>query len=241
MGLMYSAIVIIPAVIVYWITVSVRPAEIFGGVLLTFLISVFVFVLSPSWMVVAKTAWKLKHKSFVTVLASLLGSEPTISFILRRRRCSEKCLQMRWLWAENKNGCVSAVPFWTYRRGKIPAMIGATAVMAVLTAVTLGCISRSFIGMITSSGKTVLDKIQRAYRKRKGSVPGFIWKRAGAIYGKSELYAELWTWFPFSCGNGHISDREGFLDSAYGGIISGSGQCIYCRYCRLHLPCVCNE
>lgn len=46
MGLMYSAIVIIPAVIVYWITVSVRPAEIFGGVLLTFLISVFVFVLS---------------------------------------------------------------------------------------------------------------------------------------------------------------------------------------------------
>lgn len=74
MGLMYSAIVIIPAVIVYWITVSVSPAEIFGGVLLTFLLSVFVFVLSCllGW-IVAKISLKLKHKSFVTVLASLLG------------------------------------------------------------------------------------------------------------------------------------------------------------------------
>ena len=35
MGLMYSAVVILPAVIVYWVTVSAAPMALLGGVLLT--------------------------------------------------------------------------------------------------------------------------------------------------------------------------------------------------------------
>ena len=35
MGLMYSAVVILPAVIVYWVTVSTAPMALLGGVLLT--------------------------------------------------------------------------------------------------------------------------------------------------------------------------------------------------------------
>ena len=63
MGLMYSAVVIVPAVIVYWVTVSFSAATIFGGVLLTFLISVFVLVLSCAlgW-VIAQLSLKLRHK-----------------------------------------------------------------------------------------------------------------------------------------------------------------------------------
>ena len=74
MGLMYSAVVILPAVIVYWVTVSAAPMALLGGVLLTALISIFVLTLSCAlgW-VVAKVSRKLKHKSFITVIVSLAG------------------------------------------------------------------------------------------------------------------------------------------------------------------------
>lgn len=71
MGLMYSLVVILPAVIVYWVTVSVSAGVIFGCLLLMLLISVFVLTLSCAlgW-VVAKISLKLKNKSFITVVRS---------------------------------------------------------------------------------------------------------------------------------------------------------------------------
>ena len=71
MGLLYSGIVILPAVIVYWAVAGVTLANVLGGVLLTALISVFVMTLSCAlgW-VVAKISL-LKHKSFVTVVISV--------------------------------------------------------------------------------------------------------------------------------------------------------------------------
>ena len=73
MGLMYSGVVILPAVIVYWVTVSARPAALVGGVLLVALLSLFVLTLSCAlgW-VVAKISLKLKNKSFITVFVSLV-------------------------------------------------------------------------------------------------------------------------------------------------------------------------
>jgi len=69
--LLYSGIVILPAVIVYWAVAGVTLANVLGGVLLTALISIFVMTLSCAlgW-VVAKISL-LKHKSFVTVVISV--------------------------------------------------------------------------------------------------------------------------------------------------------------------------
>ena len=46
MGLMYSAVVILPAVIIYWGTVGVTASAVLGGLVLTLLISLAVLVLS---------------------------------------------------------------------------------------------------------------------------------------------------------------------------------------------------
>lgn len=73
MGLMYSAVVIIPAWIVYMVTAGVNTQNIIGGIILTLLISVFVMTLSCLLgYVVAKVSLKLKHKSIITVFVSLL-------------------------------------------------------------------------------------------------------------------------------------------------------------------------
>lgn len=72
LGLMYSGVVILPAVIVYWFTVSASLGVIAGSILLLLLISIFVLTLSCAlgW-VVAKISLKLKNKSFITVVISL--------------------------------------------------------------------------------------------------------------------------------------------------------------------------
>ena len=73
LGLMYAGVVIVPAVIVYWIVAPFSISALAGGILLPLIISVFVLELSCAlgW-VVAKVSLKLKNKSFVTVLISLL-------------------------------------------------------------------------------------------------------------------------------------------------------------------------
>ena len=73
LGLMYAAVVIVPGVIVYWLTAPVTAGTIVGGVLMVLIVSVIVMVLSCllGW-VVARISLKLKNKSFITVLLSLL-------------------------------------------------------------------------------------------------------------------------------------------------------------------------
>ena len=73
LGLMYAAVVIVPGVIVYWIEAPVTAGTIVGGVLMVLIVSVIVMVLSCllGW-VVARISLKLKNKSFITVILSLL-------------------------------------------------------------------------------------------------------------------------------------------------------------------------
>ena len=73
MGLMFSASVMLPADIVYFVVAKPAFAGVFGSLLLTILVSVFVFILSCAlgW-VVAKVSSKLKSKSLIVVVLSLV-------------------------------------------------------------------------------------------------------------------------------------------------------------------------
>ena len=53
MGLLYSAVVIVPAIIVYWVIAGVSLPVVFGGLLMTLLISVFILTISCvlGWLV----------------------------------------------------------------------------------------------------------------------------------------------------------------------------------------------
>lgn len=57
MGLMYSAVVILPAVIVYWVTVSAAPMALLGGVLLSAAVVLALFALT----------WTLLSRSFLQI------------------------------------------------------------------------------------------------------------------------------------------------------------------------------
>ena len=73
-GFGYSAIVSMPAVAVGWICGNVTLQTVLGGILFVLLISLMVLALSCllGW-VVARISLRLKNKSYITVLISLMG------------------------------------------------------------------------------------------------------------------------------------------------------------------------
>ena len=155
LGLMYSGIVILPVIIVYWCTVPLTAGIILGGVVLLIVISLFVLALSCvlGW-VVAKISLKLKNKSFITVLVSLVffglyyfvcfRSQALIGSLLNAASVGDKIKGSVYpLYLFGRVGCGDGV-----------AMLIVSAVVIALLALVWYLIARSFLNIATASGNT---------------------------------------------------------------------------------------
>ena len=170
---MYSAIVMLPAVIVYWIEVEATPLTVVGPVLLILLISLLVLILSCvlGWCV-AKISLKLKNKSFITVILSLCFFALYYFVYFKAQDLIQNLLMNAAVYGEKVKG--SAYPFYLFGKigeGDLLAMLLYTAVIAVLCALTFVVLSRSFIKIATSSGsvKKVVYKEKKEKRKTRGA------------------------------------------------------------------------
>lgn len=164
MGLMYSAVVIVPTVIVYWAVMPVTAGVILGGVLLVLLISVFVLTLACAlgW-VVAKISLKLKHKSFVTVLVSLVFFSGYYFFYFKAQTLVEDLLANAAVYGEKIRG--AAYPLYLFGRagaGDGAAMLVVSAVVLALFAALWALLRRSFLKIATATGRTE----RRVYREK---------------------------------------------------------------------------
>ena len=164
MGAMYSIVVILPAVIVYWIAASASAGAIFGCLLLMLLISVFVLTLSCAlgW-VVAKISLKLKNKSFITVIISLAFFGGYYFFYFKAQRLIQELLANAAEYGAKIRG--AAYPLYLFGKvgiGDGGAMLIVSGVMFALFALVWVLISRSFLKTATSSGKTE----RRVYKEK---------------------------------------------------------------------------
>ena len=154
LGLMYSGVATVPAVIVYWIVAPVTAGTIVGGVLTVLLVSVIVMVLSCllGW-VVARISLKLKNKSFITVILSLL-------FLAAYYFVYYKAQGLITLLAENaavygakiRGSAYLLYLFGSVGAGDWLAMLIVTLTQAALLALTLWVIARSFLKIATATG-----------------------------------------------------------------------------------------
>ena len=154
LGLMYSGVATVPAVIVYWIVAPVTAGTVVGGVLMVLLVSVIVMVLSCllGW-VVARISLKLKHKSFITVILSLL-------FLAAYYFVYYKAQGLITLLAENaavygakiRGSAYLLYLFGSVGAGDWLAMLIVTLSQAALLALTLWVIARSFLKIATATG-----------------------------------------------------------------------------------------
>ena len=168
MGLMYSAVVIVPAVIVYWVQVAHSAAAIVGGILTVAIVSLIVLLLSCllGW-VVAKISLKLKHKSITTVLVSLLGIGLYYFIYFKAQTVISDLVANAVVYGVKIKG--AAYPLYLFGRmaeGDWTAMALVSAAVVLLTALTWLLLSRSFLRLATSGGSTGKAR----YREKKARV-----------------------------------------------------------------------
>ena len=164
MGLMYSAVVYLPCLIVYWVVVGITVKTALGGILLLALLSLFVLTLSCAlgW-IVAKVSRKLRNKSFITVLVSLVFIGAYYFFYAQAGDLLQELLANAAQYGESIRS--GAYPLYLVGRvavGDGGAMAMVTAVVLALFALVWWLIARSFLKLATSTGAVA----KKEYREK---------------------------------------------------------------------------
>ena len=164
MGLMYSAVVLLPTVVIGWICLPLTPMRVLGGLMLLLLTSVFVLILSCllGW-VVAKVSLKLRNKNIVVVFLSLAFIAAYYFLYFK----ASAYLQVLIANAVAYGSAVREKAWFAYQLGRVgegdlAAMVlffGVVALMALLMWLLL---KQTFLGIATATGKTE----RKVYRER---------------------------------------------------------------------------
>lgn len=175
MGAMFSGLAIVPGVVIYCVTVACTPGVVIGGVLLFVVCSLIVLVLSCGlgW-VVAKINAHLKHKSLISVIAS-------IAFIAAYYYIYFNASTLLNEIAANAGtlGDSLGMVYPLYLLGRLGlgdplAMLIWLVGTAALVALVWLLLSRSFFKLATSTGKTARAAVQgtsgRSQHLRRPSV-----------------------------------------------------------------------
>ena len=168
MGLLFSAVVMIPAGIVYMVTAPLSFGTVCGPVLLLLLISLLALVLSCvlGWGV-AKVSIKLKNKSYITVIAALIFMALYYVIYFNAIQLIEDLVAN----AQAIGGNIKAYAYPLYflaRTGTgdwLPALVS-TAAVGLLCVLTYLLLSRSFFKIAAMAG--VVSKIK--YKEKAAAI-----------------------------------------------------------------------
>lgn len=169
MGLMYSGVVIIPAIVVYFIIVSASPLVVIGSLLFVILTSLFDLTLSCAlgW-VVAKISQKLKNRSFITVIVSLLFFAVYYIFYFKIQDIINDLVANVAVYGDAIKE--KAYPIYLFGRvscGDVAAMLIVSAFVLALFVIMWLVISHSFIKIATSSSQIAKKKYRETSTKEK--------------------------------------------------------------------------
>ena len=175
MGLLYSGVVTIPAAIVYLIKAPFSAGAPVGGLLFVALTSAVVLILSCvlGW-VVAKVSLKLKNKSFITVLLSLVFFGAYYFVCFRWQTALQSFLQNAAQIGVSLQKIYPLYVIGLSGTGSWGAMAAVTAVVLALLALTWRLLSGSFLRIATSSGSTAARPARTARETAQRSVYGAV-------------------------------------------------------------------
>ncbi len=178
MGAMYSATIILPMLIVYWVKTGLSFSKAVCGIVLFVIITMIVMILSCvlGW-VVAKISQKLKNKSFITVLAALVFIAAYYFFYFKAQTLLQNLVMNAQLYGDKVKGSA----YWLYLFGRtgegdFAAAAIFSAVIAALLILVWLILSRSFLSITTSSGKVEKIKYVEKDVKRKGAFTALLAK-----------------------------------------------------------------
>ena len=167
MGFMYEALVFVPTMIVYWIFADITPLNVIFPILLLFIIGFFVMSLTCAlgW-VVALISSKLKNKSIITVIISVVFFFVYYYASMRLNNIIQSLISNMDSIGEKFKVIYPFYLMGLGAEGKVLPMLGFTAIVAVLTAVTCVIMSRTFIKIVTtkSAEKKAVYKEEKAIK-----------------------------------------------------------------------------
>lgn len=166
----YELPVLVPALAVYWTTASPGAAAILLGILLLLVLSVFILTLSCvlGW-VVARLSVRLKNKSMITVVLSLLFIALYYYFYIKAYSLLQSIVANAGMIGARIRG--AAYPFYLMGRmgeGDALSAMLFTLIIAALFALVCFVLAHSFLRMATApdAGKKAV------YREKSGKVRG---------------------------------------------------------------------
>jgi len=152
-GLMYSSVVLLPALIVELAVLPFSPSRLIGALVFLILISVFIFTLSCllGW-VVAKISLKLKNRAIITVLVSLIFVGVYYVVYFKALDLISALIANAVSYGERIRGVSQALYiFGRAGEGDWMAMLICTLFVAALFGAMWYLLSRSFITIATST------------------------------------------------------------------------------------------
>ena len=156
LGTMYSAVVFIPALIVYWVVAGAAAAKVICGLLMFLIISAIVLILSCllGW-VVAKISLRLKNKSYITVLISLVFVGAYYFVYFKARVLIADIVQHAGEYgAKIKGAAYGLYLFGSIGTGDWTATVIFFVATAIVFALVCYVLGRSFIKIATASGSS---------------------------------------------------------------------------------------
>ena len=169
MGAMYSATVLLPALIVYWIIAGITAARVICGLLLFLIVTVIVLLLSCllGW-VVARISLRLKNKSFVTVLISLLFIGGYYFFYFKAADLVRDLIANAVIYGTKIKGAAYGLYlFGRIGEGSWTAMLLFLFITALLFALVWFVLFRSFLNIATDSGSVEKKRyVERTVREK---------------------------------------------------------------------------
>ena len=189
LGVMYSGVVMLPTLIVYWLIAGATAQNVICGLILFLIITAFVLILSCLLgRVVASISLKLKNKSFVIVLIALAGIVGYYFIYFKAQEWIRDLVANAMIYGESIKG--SAYVLYLFGRigeGDIISTLIFTAATALLLALTIFILSRGFLKIATSTASIGKVRYREKIVKEK-SVFGALLTKEFARFTSSPNY-----------------------------------------------------
>ena len=183
MGLIYTAVILVPAVVVYQTVAGVSAGGIICGVALIILISLLTLVLTVALgYAVARVGKRLKNKSFATVAISLAFICVYYFFYFKAQEfISEIIANAAVYGAAVKNNAYPVYIVGRVGEGDFGALAIVACVVLALVALTYWLISSSFLKIVTSSAGGASKKRGRQSLNQKGVSSALLSRELGRL------------------------------------------------------------
>ncbi len=178
LGAMYSGVVMLPAMFVYWAVAGATVQNVICGLFLFLIVTAFVLILSCllGW-VVAKISLKLKRKSFIVVLLALAGIGLYYFIYFKAQDWIKDLIANAVIYGDSIKG--KAYVLYLFGRigeGDFIATALFAAATALLLALTIFVLSRGFLKLATSAASFGKAKYREKKVKEKSAFGALLTK-----------------------------------------------------------------